>query len=97
MEIAEKYKKILLDIVLKKLPNCKVYLFGSRATKTSHAGSDIDLAIEAKTKIDMGTIGNIKEEIENSNIPFFVDIVDINNVSTEMKKQILKDSILWND
>ena len=38
----------------------------------------------------------IKEDIENSNIILFVDIVDINSVSDKLKKQIMKDGIPWN-
>ncbi len=91
------YQKELLTIIHKYIPTCKVYLFGSRARNKHHAGSDIDLAIDAKQLLGIGIIGNIKEEIEESTIPYFVDIVDLNNVDEAMKEEILKDGILWSN
>lgn len=93
--IDEKYKKILLDIVMSKLPECKVYLFGSRARGTCRSGSDIDLALDADKKIDDMTIMYIKEAIDASIIPFFVDIIDMQDVSDDFKNIITKDFIIW--
>ena len=44
----------------------------------------------------MQDIGMIKEAIEESQIPFFVDVVDFYSVSQEMREQIRKDGVLWN-
>lgn len=90
------YKKLLLNIIYEKLPDCRVYLFGSRARGTNHPGSDIDLALDAGAKIGMHIIGAIQEAIEESRIPFFVDVVDFHAVSSDMREQIRKDGILWN-
>lgn len=89
------YKEELIAIIKKHIPQAKIYLFGSRARKTHHPGSDIDIALDAGIVLDRGIIGEIKEEIENSTIPFFVDIVDLQAVSEQMREQILKEGILW--
>jgi predicted nucleotidyltransferase len=89
------YQVELLAIIKKYIPNCTVYLFGSRARRKHHVGSDIDLAIDAHQVLDSGVIGNIKEEIEESTIPYFVDVIDFNDVSADMKEEILKDGIIW--
>ena len=83
------YKNLLIKIIKKYLPNTKIYLFGSRARKTNTPGSDIDLAIDSETKIDFKIISKIKNDIEESKIPFFVDVLDIQSVSEEMKKEII--------
>lgn len=85
----------ILEIITKYLPKAQIYLFGSRARKDNTPQSDIDIAIDNKIKIDFYTLSNIKEEIEESTIPFTVDVVDLNNISKELKDQILKDKILW--
>ncbi|MFH1643842.1 MAG: nucleotidyltransferase domain-containing protein [bacterium] len=95
MNIKEKYKEILIDIITKYLPNSKIYLFGSRATQTHHEGSDIDLALDNKEKIELKIIFKIQDEIEQTSIPLFVDIVDINTTSEKLKNEILKEGILW--
>ena len=45
------YKDELLVIIKKQLPNCKIWLFGSRARGTHKSGADVDLAIDAGRRI----------------------------------------------
>lgn len=92
-----KYKNELIAIINKHLPDAKIYLFGSRARGTHNLGSDIDIAVDIGVPINWSALGALKEDIVESNIPLFVDIVDINNVSEDMKKQIKKDGILWDN
>lgn len=92
-----KYKQTLIALIKKHIPKCRIYLFGSRARKTHAVASDIDLAIDSGKKIDLKVVGRIKNEINNLNVPFFIDIVDLCRISEEMKNQILKDGLLWSD
>ncbi len=94
MNFEEDKKKIIL-IIKKHIPDAKIYLFGSRARGKNSPGSDIDIALDAGEKIDRFFIGNINEDLEESNIPFCVDIIDFYDVSDGMKKQIIKERILW--
>jgi predicted nucleotidyltransferase len=50
-----------------------VYLYGSRAKGTHKFGSDIDLAL-MNENISEKTVRTIKTEIEESSLPYFVDI-----------------------
>jgi len=89
------YKSQLLSIINSQLPQCKVWLFGSRARKTHASGADVDLAIDAGRIVTWQEIFAIKEAISQSNIPVFVDIVDVGNVSEEFLKHIQKEWIEW--
>lgn len=91
----ERYKQILLDIIYKKLPECKVYLFGSRARDEHQSGSDIDLALDNAKPIDLSIIFSLGEEIEDTTIPLTVDLVDLYSASDLFKKQVKKEGILW--
>lgn len=93
--IDKKYKDLFLQIITKHTPDCKVYLFGSRAKGTSAESSDVDLAIDCGDEISPKIMGLIKEDIEESTIPYFVDVVDFNVADEELKKQIIKHGILW--
>lgn len=95
--MTEQDKQKLITIIIKYLPKSQIYLFGSRARKDNTPQSDIDIAIDNKDKIDFLTLSNIKEEVEESTIPFTVDIIDMNNISEDLKKQILKDKIIWSN
>jgi len=93
--IDKKYKDLFLRIITKHAPTCKVYLFGSRAKGTHAESSDVDLAIDCGNEISPQIMGLIKESIEESVIPYFVDVVDFNVADEELKKQIIKHGILW--
>ena len=95
-ERLERYKKILLKIINKQLPNCKIYLFGSRARTDYTQGSDIDLALDNNGEIiDFKIILNIYSKIEETSIPLTADLVDINNIDMSFKKAIEKERVLW--
>ncbi len=93
--IKDKYKNIFLDIIHKELPNCKVYLIGSRARSTNRPGADIDLVLDNQKPIYSRTLTHLYINIEDSDIPLFVDLVDFNTASDDFKQSIEKDKILW--
>ena len=91
----EQDKRKLIEIVFKYLPKARIFLYGSRARNDHTPESDIDIAIDNKSKIDKIMLSTIKEDVDESTIPFFVDIVDFAEVSDDLRNQILKDGILW--
>lgn len=91
----ERYKKILLEIIHKELPDCKVYLFGSRARGDNYPGSDIDLGLDAGKVIDISLIGKLLGIIEETNIPLYVDLVDLNSADDDFREKVISKGILW--
>ena len=91
----DRYKKILIEIIHKHLPGCKIYLFGSRATKKHRPESDIDLAVDAGEKIDFDILARLKGEIIETNIPLEVDVVDLYSVTDELKQDVVKEGAVW--
>jgi len=70
--------------------NCKaidsVYLFGSRAIGNFDRGSDIDLAILGET-INAETISTLATQLnEDSNLPYFIDLVNYSEIENEELK-----------
>ncbi|MDR2085668.1 MAG: nucleotidyltransferase domain-containing protein [Dysgonamonadaceae bacterium] len=78
----------IYDILEKYSDIHSVYLFGSRAKGTYRQGSDIDLAI-INNQLSLNQIIQLKDDFENSSLPYFVDIVDY----TAIKDPLLKKSI----
>jgi len=94
-DVNKKYKTMLLEIIHKTLPGCKVLLFGSRARDEHDVGADIDLALYCGREIERGKLISIKDEIEESTIPFCVDVVDLFSASEELKSEVEKEGVLW--
>jgi predicted nucleotidyltransferase len=89
--------KILDDILLKPLKNkgAKVWIFGSRARGTQKPFSDIDImyAISSNIVLPDGFLFEIKEKLDDSNLPFKVDLVDEKEIAQSYKPGALKDRI----
>ena len=66
------------------------YVFGSRITNTAKKYSDLDIAIKYNNQ-KYTDISKIQSDFENSNIPIFVDVIDLNNISINFYKKIKKD------
>ncbi|HBS47750.1 TPA: nucleotidyltransferase domain-containing protein [Candidatus Dependentiae bacterium] len=92
---AIKYKNEIVKIIEKHCPACKIYLFGSQAKGKFKQTSDIDIALEDKNKIEKITISKIKDDLDESNIPFLIDLIDLNEISNEFKNNIKGDLVLW--
>lgn len=56
----------------------EVWAYGSRVNGKAHEGSDLDLVIRTPTlqKMPIDVFIDLKEKIEESNIPILVDLFD---------------------
>lgn len=70
-----------------------VFVDDSKANNDAREGSDIDIAIDNKKKIDGQLMANIMSELEESDLPIHYDIVDYHSVSEAMQKNIIKDGV----
>jgi predicted nucleotidyltransferase len=81
------------NFVLSVLPDSKVYVFGSRARGDNRPFSDYDIAVDNGAKIDLSTILKIVGKIDDSNIPYNVDIVDFYGAEGPLKENIIKERV----
>lgn len=86
--IEEEQLEIVKQILKKHVPNAQIRIFGSRYKHTNKEYSDIDIAILEKEKMSLKKYSEIKEDFEESNLKYRVDLVDWNTISEEFKKII---------
>lgn len=92
------YFNLAKEMILKEinLEKYAVFLFGSQVTKPISRKSDIDIGVLGHEKMPFSKICAIKEVIDESNVPFKVDIVDFYNADEEFKQVALKNIVIWN-
>ncbi|MBI2996472.1 MAG: nucleotidyltransferase domain-containing protein [Candidatus Melainabacteria bacterium] len=92
------YIDIVKKIVLENIPKDKfnIFLFGSRVREKHRQRADIDIGVKGNTKLDKKIIWEIKDTIEESIVPYKVDIIDFVDVNPEFKEEALKDIKIWN-
>ena len=88
IDVSQKNLQIIKNILRKHLPGIEIRAFGSRVRGDAKSYSDLDLAIVATEKLPLTTIFALKEELQESNLPFRVDIIDWNRISDSFKKII---------
>ena len=95
--MANKYLDQLKDIVLAELrdESVEILLFGSRARGDGHAGSDVDIGLIPRRKLNPLKVSVLKEKIEESRVPYKVDIVNLSEVSKEFLDHALKRALTW--
>lgn len=78
-----------------KEENFIVILFGSRARGDFNRVSDIDIGILPEENFERRKLILLKDRIENLNIPYTVDIVDLSRVSEDFKEKALREGVVW--
>ncbi len=87
VDIRPDHLKIVRDILREHLPvEAEVWVFGSRANWTTKDSSDLDLAVEGAARLDHKAMVRMEVAFEESELPYTVDVVDLNAVSKEFKK-----------
>lgn len=93
--VDERSKRIIIAVISAIIPGAKIILFGSRARNDFGPRSDIDIAIDTGKPVDILLIGEAKEMLNASNISLKIDLVDLNQVSTDLANNIKKEGIAW--
>jgi predicted nucleotidyltransferase len=73
----------------------RLVLFGSRARRDARAASDIDLAIRGETPVPPALLAEARQALEDSRVPFRVDLLDYAAASPELQRAIDREGIEW--
>ncbi|WP_053217387.1 type VII toxin-antitoxin system MntA family adenylyltransferase antitoxin [Virgibacillus senegalensis] len=94
-QILEQLKSILNEQLAKE--KVHIYLFGSWARQEEKQSSDIDIAIESDIPLSPFKWIELIEQIEESTIPYKVDVVDLRDANEALVQQVKEEGILWKD
>ena len=87
VDIRPDHLEIIQDILREHLPQgARVWVFGSRANWSTKDSSDLDLAVDGSGKLDYKTMIQLEVAFEESDLPYTVDVVDLNAVSDKFKR-----------
>ena len=86
-------RDILQNALVDVNGSCRVYLFGSRVRGTAYQGSDADIAVVADEDVSLA-LSQVRTILEESTIPYKIDLVDLNRTSPDFQEQVLADGVL---
>ena len=93
----EKYLELVRSITLSIVNQSQdfVYLFGSWAHQDQDQTSDIDIAIWGPDALG-STFHKLTNALEESIVPYPVDIVDFSQADDNFRQKALQGAVLWN-
>ena len=92
INLKEEYLEELIKIFNMYCPKAEIWAYGSRIKNDSHSGSDLDLVVRSFNQKNK-YIYELKELINNSNIPFIVEIQDFDRLPNSFQNEIKKEYI----
>lgn len=84
----------LLEQIERLIPNAVVWAFGSRVKGTNRRYSDMDLAVLCDKETAKKALPLLDEVLEESDIPFKVQLLDFNRLPENMQNNIREDYIV---
>lgn len=73
----------------------RVWLFGSRAVGGARENSDIDVAVLPLEPLPAGTLSRIRDALEESHVPWHVDLVDLSTATPDLARSVEREGIAW--
>jgi uncharacterized protein len=75
--------------------DAEVWLFGSCARGEVLQHSDIDIAILPRDELPSGFFSDLAESVEESSIPYDVDIVDLRRAAPALIDEVRREGMKW--
>ena len=87
IDITSEQRKTLLALLARHLPNTTTWVYGSRVQWTARPQSDLDMVVFASPSQN-GRVSALREALEESNLPFRVDLFVWDNIPEQFHKHI---------
>ena len=93
IHLSKRHRSKIENLLREYLPSVEVWVYGSRINGRSHDGSDLDLVLRAARleEIPADRLTDFKEAIQESTIPFLVEVRDWARLPEQFHKEIERD------
>ncbi|MEP6756618.1 MAG: nucleotidyltransferase domain-containing protein [Chthonomonadales bacterium] len=87
LQITPHERQLLDEILTRCLPGVEVWAYGSRVGGSPRKNSDLDLVVHTQPA-QRQTVSDLREELEESNLPFKVDMHVWDDLPPEFQQRI---------
>lgn len=94
LDVPEKYLDELINIFQSYCQKAEIWAYGSRIKNDSHSGSDLDFAVKSFHD-DNKYFYELRELLNDSDVPFLIDIHEFDRLLEYFQEEILKDYIVF--
>jgi amidophosphoribosyltransferase len=93
LDLPDNDRQIVERILKARVPDRPVYAFGSRTQGRARRRSDLDLAVGGSQELPLASRADLAEDFTESDLPIFVDMVDLNAVDETFRSRIERDFV----
>lgn len=95
IDLPEAHKKQVIEIIRARLPDARVWVYGSRAKGGARRYSDLDLMLDDQGReIPWSVLGNLDEDFDESSLPIIVELHDVAATEAKFLERVQKDFLL---
>ncbi|MCY4092996.1 MAG: nucleotidyltransferase domain-containing protein [Caldilineaceae bacterium] len=96
LHLKARHRRKLEEILREHLPEVEVWAYGSRVSRESHGGSDLDLVLRGPglEKIPPANLLDVEEALRESTIPFLVEARDWARLPESFHREIGRDYVV---
>ena len=95
IDLSPDHRAQVLGIIRRRLPDARVWVYGSRARGRARRYSDLDLMLDAGGQpIPLNIMGDLDEDFDESNLPIIVDLHDMAFTEARFLERVSKDFLL---
>ena len=92
IDLPAEHRAQALDIIRRRLPDARVWVYGSRVKGRARRYSDLDLMLDAGGQpIPLNVMGDLDEDFDESNLPIIVDLHDMALTDARFLERVRKD------
>ena len=96
LDLPRRYRDQIEDLLREHVPGVEVWAYGSRVSGRSHEGSDLDLVLRGPDlqRIDSGSLADLIEALEESNVPIIVQAHDWARLPASFHREIEREYVV---
>ena len=93
LNVKTEHLKMLKNIFEQYCPKAEIWAYGSRITDDYHDGSDLDMVVKSFND-ENKNIFELRQLLNDSNIPFLMEISEFDKMPDYFQKEILKNYVV---
>lgn len=94
LALSDDQRRLVCDVLRRHVPDARAIVFGSRAAGRARRYSDLDLAIDDSSPLDLVVYAALVDDLRESDLPFKVDVVDLRTASESFRAIVARDGVV---